>query len=358
MQPSAPKIRRPRPVPRPARCIYQGSNQLRLSIFDTLDEVASRASECSSFYLDTTEDMKHTANGGHNHHQGLARTHLLSDGSIYFFLSHSRIGAHGTFSRYKYTGPLDGEHVLGHSKPLAVAGRVQLLEVADEHPADIVFLPDVNNLDSGYVFVTEAYDTHGLAIYPWDTVNGLQKTPFYLPQGFAQGPDFVFVDRVGETYFLGLASSDSGFGILWQAAQEDLFPTCKKHGMQPTAFQPASPVNMYPFPPIGGSSQVKLVRDAQEDWYLLAFRGDPPDETEGIDYVDVFGVNFNPFGISTLLASVHVSFRSGDTGFASTGTHYVDKTGRLLLSSSYRWAEDEGPGDSGYVSRVDECPSA
>ena len=31
---------------------------------------------------------------------------------------------------------------------------------------------------------------------------------------------------------------------------------------------------------------------------------------------------------------------------------------RLLLSSSYRWARDEGPGDSDYVSRVDECPSS
>ena len=39
------------------------------------------------------------------------------------------------------------------------------------------------------------------------------------------------------------------------------------------------------------------------------------------------------------------------------GTHHVEPSGRLLLGSSYRWAKDEGPGDSGYVSRVDECPS-
>jgi hypothetical protein len=32
--------------------------------------------------------------------------------------------------------------------------------------------------------------------------------------------------------------------------------------------------------------------------------------------------------------------------------------GILLLNSSYRWAKDEGPGESSYVSRVDECPSS
>ena len=52
--------------------------------------------------------------------------------------------------------------------------------------------------------------------------------------------------------------------------------------------------------------------------------------------------------------SQHIFLRPGDTSFASTGTHYVEPAGRLLVSSSYRWAEDEGPGSSGYVSRVDE----
>jgi hypothetical protein len=59
----------------------------------------------------------------------------------------------------------------------------------------------------------------------------------------------------------------------------------------------------------------------------------------------------------TLVLVAQVVFRPGDTGFVSTGTHYVEQSGRLLLSSSYRWAEDEGPGSSSYVSRVDECPS-
>jgi len=55
---------------------------------------------------------------------------------------------------------------------------------------------------------------------------------------------------------------------------------------------------------------------------------------------------------------VHIFFRPGDTSFTSTGTHHVEPSGRLLLSSSYRWANEEGPGDSSYVSRVDECPSS
>lgn len=71
---------------------------------------------------------------------------------------------------------------------------------------------------------------------------------------------------------------------------------------------------------------------------------------------DVHGVRFSPFAISYLLDSVHISVRSGATGFANTGRHYVEPSGRLLISSSYR-SEDEGPGSSSYVSRVDECPS-
>ena len=70
------------------------------------------------------------------------------------------------------------------------------------------------------------------------------------------------------------------------------------------------------------------------------------------------GVRFNPFAITPLLYSAHITSRPGDTSFASTGTHHVEPPGRFLLNSSYRWAEDEGPGDSSYVSRVDECPSA
>lgn len=64
----------------------------------------------------------------------------------------------------------------------------------------------------------------------------------------------------------------------------------------------------------------------------------------------VYGVTFSPFSISYLLYSVHIVFPSGDTGFANTGTHHVEESGRLLISSSYRWSNDEGPADSSYVS--------
>jgi hypothetical protein len=112
---------------------------------------------------------------------------------------------------------------------------------------------------------------------------------------------------------------------------------------------------MFPFPVTGGPSQTKLIRTTAQKWYLLAFRG--ADEYAD-DFVDVYGVRFSPFAISYQLHSVHVFFRPGATGFVSTGTHYVEESGRLPLSSSYRWAEDEGPGSSSYVSRVDECPSS
>jgi hypothetical protein len=53
----------------------------------------------------------------------------------------------------------------------------------------------------------------------------------------------------------------------------------------------------------------------------------------------------------------HAGLKPGDTGFASTDTHYVDAAGILLVAASWRWAHGLGPGDSGDVSRVDECPS-
>jgi hypothetical protein len=113
---------------------------------------------------------------------------------------------------------------------------------------------------------------------------------------------------------------------------------------------------MFPLP-VREASQVKLVRDSEGRWYLFGFRSDPSDDPHGTDHVDVYGVTFNLFAITPLLYSVHITFKPGDTGLASTGTHHVEPSGRLLISSSYRWAEDEGPGDSSYVSRVDECPS-
>ena len=57
--------------------------------------------------------------GGENHFQGMARTHKLSDGSIYFFLVRSDLdsGAHGNVLQYRYAGPTDQEHVPKTSPP-------------------------------------------------------------------------------------------------------------------------------------------------------------------------------------------------------------------------------------------------
>jgi hypothetical protein len=280
---------------------------------------------------------------------------------VYFFLAHSGIDSgRGSLSQFRYSGSLDQEHVL-ETSPLTVAPMEQLLPIDEPHPSDIAFLPDVNNLDAGYLFVTEEYGKHRVIVYRWEpgkkfAEQGLvfQGFPTILPgdPGPSGGPNFLFIDRVGDTYYLGVASSHWGWGQLLSARQEDIFPTCEQGSLDVSAFVPAG---MFPFPVTGGPSQIKLVRDAKGNWYLLAFRGE---DENSPDYIDVYGARFSPFAISYLLFSTHIFFPAGDTGFANTGTHYVEKSGRLLVSSSYRNAERGGPGTSSYVSRVDECPSS
>lgn len=59
------------------------------------EEVAAIAANrllAASFYLDTKEEHSRPwPFEGKDHHQGLARTHRLQDGAVYFFLTH---GAH------------------------------------------------------------------------------------------------------------------------------------------------------------------------------------------------------------------------------------------------------------------------
>ncbi len=87
---------------------------------------------------------------GEDHHQGLARTHKLSDGSIYFFLSHSETdtGDQGSLSQYRNAAPTDQDHILS-TNPLTVAPMKQLVLLDEQHPSDITFLADVNGLDAG-----------------------------------------------------------------------------------------------------------------------------------------------------------------------------------------------------------------
>ena len=355
------------PAARAAPCSYPQSHPTAYDIRRELEAIAENRRHCASFYLDTVEGMSNdfVSSEGEDHHQGLARTHRLSDDSVCFFLSHSETDPaplpglppdRGSISQYRYHGPLDQEHVQ-QTSPLTVAPMKQLLLFEEQHPSDIVFLSEVNGLDGGYLFVTQEYVRHTVAVYRWRAGEKLELQG-EIWQGFPPGgPNLLLLDLVGDDYYLGIVSTNWGWGALLTARARDLFPKCAPGRLDVDAFQPAAAQSMFPFP-VQGACQTKLVRDATGAWYLLGFRSDPTDDPNGTDYVDVYGVRFSPFSISHLLFSVQVFFKPGDTGFASTGTHYVEPSGRLLLWSSYRWAEDEGPGDSSFVSRVDECPSA
>ena len=318
--------------------------------------MAANADRCTSFYLHTGVEMTPVLTDGH--HQSLARTQRLSDGSIYWFLAHSEPGGQGILSQYRYEGPTDGEHVPDTDPPV-VAPREQLLRLDEGHPSDICFLPDVDDLDSGYLFVAEEFDHQVVSVYRWDPAGGLALQG-WLDQGFPpdHGPNLLFLDRIGRRYYLGAASYHWGWGALLTARDTELFPSCERGALDVSALRPAAQQSMFPYPVPNGTTQTKLVRDRSDRWYLLGYRGDPPDDTGSTDYVDVYGVTFEPFSISYRLFSVHVTLRPGVTSFATDGTHYVESTGRLLLSSSSRWPDADGPGESNWVSRVDECPSA
>ena len=155
---------------------------------------------------------------------------------------------------------------------------------------------------------------------------------------------------------VGLRHGRADWGKLFYVMAADLFPKCAQGSMVVDAFQPVTPESIFPFPVIDGACQWKLVRDSTGAWFLVAYHSEPSDDPNGTDYVDLCEVAWEPFTISWRRRKAHVSFRHRDTGFASTGTHYVEPSGRLLLSSSYRWARDEA-GHSSYASRVDEIPA-
>jgi hypothetical protein len=166
---------------------------------------------------------------GEDHHQGLARTHKLSDGSIYFFLAHSETDKppfpslprdQGSVSQYRYAGPTEQEHVL-ETSPLTVAPMEQLLLLDEQHPSDIAFLPELNELNGGYLFVTEEYDQHTVVVYRWAPGEEFALHG-QIWQGFPTGgPNLLFIDRVGEEYYLGIASTNWGWGTLLSARDRD-----------------------------------------------------------------------------------------------------------------------------------------
>ena len=342
-------------------CLYPQSNQTSRTIIDELRAVAANRAQGSSFYLDTLESQSHDElplgidTEGEDHHQGLARTHQLSDGSIFFFLSHSETdaGDKGNLMQFRYSGPTDGEHIVS-TDPLTVAPMMPLtvplthrvLETEEQHPCDMVFLRDINNADAGYLFLVEQ-KTHRLGIYHWVPSMPLEFRGYIqVDEHHPGGPNFVFLDLVGDRYYLGIAYVDAnnvGQVKLYTAEPSALFKGCVPGVMDVSAFQPTSPDSIFPFPVSKDASQVHLVRDVSGKFFLLAFRGDPPDKEDATDFIDIHEVEFSPFSIKPKLDSIHIFLPEGKTSFASTGTHYVDNAGRLLISSSYRWSEDEGP---------------
>jgi hypothetical protein len=354
-----------------ANSVYPASYPTSEPIEVILGDVLANSGACTSIYLDTEFHRGVAGHNEENHAQGLARTHLLSDKSVYFFLSYSGIGGNGTVSQYRYAGPVDGEHVseTDQNNPLDIAAQAQVFQSSDEHPSDIVFLPDVNSSDAGYLFVTEEKDTHVVTVFKWQAFGNLEPigTIKYVVAPGSPGPNFIFIDRVNDYYYLGLAESHSGLGQLFRAECKALFPSNEIGQLQVLAFQPvpegdiyqnyvgATGGNVFDFPINVNASQVKLIRDSTDQWFLLGFRGDPPDHTEGVDYVDVYPVTFSPFSVGVCKFSAHIIFKPGDTGFNATGTHFVEPSGRLLISSSYRWAEGHLGKD---MTRVDECPSS
>jgi hypothetical protein len=78
---------------------------------------------------------------GEDHHQALARSHKLSDGSVYFFLTQSEVGEgeHGSLSSYWFGGPTDADHVLT-THPPTVSPMQQIVMLNERHPSDIVRL--------------------------------------------------------------------------------------------------------------------------------------------------------------------------------------------------------------------------
>ena len=105
----------------------------------------------------------------------------------------------------------------------------------------------------------------------------VSAAPGPYPQWFPQrGPNFVFIDMVGDDYYVCLANNNAHQVHVLKARSKALFPGCEVGAMNVDAFAPAYDAkSVFPFPPTGGPSQAKLVRDLTGAWFLLAFRSDP-----------------------------------------------------------------------------------
>lgn len=319
---------------------------LRQPLCDELNGLVAPDHRQDQFYLDTQRQHSNINHDQPNSfHRGLARTHKLSDGSVYFFLTHSmapmdRASGKGQVMVFRHEGPTEGEHV---ACPHAIARCEELIEFEDTWIVrDMQFLPDFGHPDSGYLFIQKQVT---LSLYYWQLG---QRLAFLGDLPAAKG-EYVAVDRIDEDYYYLWSGGDVAF----RAATNKLFPRHELRSMELKSFENVG--SSFGFGVFDRSaSQAKFVQDSTNQWWLLGFRSDHPTETDGADYVDVYELTTSPFVIKRLAYRKHVSLPHGATSFANTGTSYVERAGRLLVGSSYRWSKDEGPGDSSYVSRVDE----
>jgi hypothetical protein len=300
-------------------------------IVDEVQAVAANRDRCASIYLDTLESHGHDELPfgidweGEDHHQGLARTHQLSGGSVVFFLSHSETdeGDRGNLMYFRYAGPTEGEHVLS-TEPLTVAPLGQLLEIEDQHPCDLAFLPEVGNADAGYLFVAEQR-TLRVRVFRWSPTDGL------VVQGVVDlpltvGPIFVFLGAQHDRYLLGVVAGydgDRGTVHVLAADAADLFPGAVPGALDVSAFRPIDPTDPageFAFPVDSRASQVDLVTDSTGQHFLLAYRASTDDDETPDDFVDIHPISFKPVTVGPATATVHIFLRPGKTSFASTGT--------------------------------------
>jgi len=341
--------------------VYPQSNALD----GPLEDVLASFGSCVSTYVDDTmaecggQDLECCGLidfcKGEDHYQGLARTPSLHDGSFYWFLSHSGVDGGtdtGRLTVYRYPGPLDGDHAAGPGVTAAETDRVSL---ADEtHPSDIDFLPDVNHSESGYLFVAKEFVAKVVSVYYWQPGQPLHWIKDLVP-GLTK-PSHIAIDRYDDGYYyLVVFDTSFGNGTAFRAYETDLFPSGTPGSINLSAFEV---LPYFTFTPNTLGSQVQLIRDPSS-WYLLVYDSDA-DDGNGNDFIHVHSITLGStvsFGPEVPWSPVHFILPAGTTSFTTTGAHWVEPGGRMLVSSSDRWSQDLDNAFS-WESRVDECAPA
>ena len=118
-------------------------------------------------------------------------------------------------------------------------------------------------------------NTHRLGIYTGCGPMPLEfRGDIQVDERHPGGPNFVFLDLVGDRYYLGIAYVDDnnvGQIKLYTAEPGALFKGCVPGALDVSALQPNSPDSVFPFPVSKDASQVHLVRDVSGKVFLLAF---------------------------------------------------------------------------------------